>query len=63
MFRDRRIPKYLNRTNIVLIPKVQDPETIGSYRPIGLCNFVYKIISKVLVGKIRPYLDKIISPC
>ena len=63
MFRERKVPDYLNNTNIVLIPKVQGPETIGSYRPISLCNSVYKIISKVLVGRIRPYLDKIISPC
>ena len=63
VFRDRIIPEYLSSTNIVLIPKVQGPETIGSYRPISLYNSVYKIISKVLVGRICPYLDKIISPC
>ncbi|KAL0012214.1 hypothetical protein SO802_007322 [Lithocarpus litseifolius] len=63
VFRDRKIPEYLNSTNIVLTPKVQGPETIGSYRPISLCNSIYKIISKVLVGRICPYLDKIISPC
>ena len=63
VFRDRLIPKYLSSTNIVLIPKVQGLETIGSYHPISLCNSVYKIISKVLVGRICPYLDKIISPC
>ena len=34
VFRDRLIPKYLSSTNIVLIPKVQGLETIGSYRPI-----------------------------
>lgn len=63
MFRERKIPEYLNSTNIVLIPKVQGPKTIGSYRPISLCNSVYKIISKALVGRIRPFLDKLISPC
>ena len=61
-FRERKIPKYLNNTSIVLIPKVQGPESIGNYRPISLCNSIYKIISKVLVGRIRPLLDRIISP-
>ena len=63
IFRERKIPDYFNSTSIVLIPKVQGPKSIGSYCPINLCNSVYKIISKVLVERIRPFLDKIISPC
>ena len=61
-FRERKIPKYVNSLSIVLIPKVQGPKSIGSYRSISLCNSVYKIISKVLVGRIQPILDRIISP-
>ena len=63
VFRDRKIPDYLNKTNIVLIPKIQGPETLGNYRPISLCNTVYKIVSKIIVGRIRPFLDQLISPC
>ena len=36
VFRDRKIPDYLIKTNIVLIPKIQGPETLGNYRPISL---------------------------
>ena len=63
VFLCRKIPNYLNGTNIVLIPKVQSLESISSYRPISLCNSVYKIITKIIVGRLRPYLDKLISPC
>ena len=63
VFREKKIPEYMNSTNIVLIPKTQGPESIGSYRPISLCNTVYKIVSKILVGRIRPLLDQLISPC
>ncbi|XP_075669797.1 uncharacterized protein LOC142639522 [Castanea sativa] len=41
----------------------QGPESISSYRPISLCYSVYKIVSKILVGRIRPLLDHLISPC
>ena len=63
VFLCRKILDYLNSTNIVLIPKVQSPESISSYRPISLCNSVYKIITKIIVGRLRPYLDKLISSC
>lgn len=62
-FLQRKVPEYLNSTSIVLIPKIQRSETIGSYRPISLCNSVYKIITKIIVGRLRLYLDKLIAPC
>ena len=62
VFRERKVPEYLNHTLIVLIPKIQGPETIGNYRPISLRNSVYKIITKVIVARIRPHLDSLISP-
>lgn len=62
VFHTRKVPEYLNKTHIVLIPKIQGPETIGNYRPISLCNSVYKIISKIIVARLRPHLDSIISP-
>ena len=63
VFKEKKILEYLNRTSIVLIPKTQRPESIGSNRHISLCNSVYKIVSKILVGRIRPLLDQLISPC
>ena len=62
VFLDRKVPEYLNKTLIVLIPKVQGPKSIGNYRPISLCNSVYKIISKVIINQLRPLLENIVSP-
>lgn len=56
------IPPFLNMTLIALIPKHLGADSLGSYRPISLCNRVYKIISKVIVDRLRPYLDRLISP-
>ena len=62
VFFERRVPEYLNNTHIALIPKIQGPETLGNYRPISLCNTGYKIVTKIIVARLRPYLDKLISP-
>ena len=52
----------MNRTHVALIPKIQGPETLGNYRPISLCNVGYKVVTKIIVARLRPYLDKLISP-
>ncbi|KAF7154379.1 hypothetical protein RHSIM_Rhsim01G0155500 [Rhododendron simsii] len=54
--------KKLNHTNIVLIPKVPHPESLSQFRPISLCNFSVKIISKVLANRLKKFLNGIITP-
>ncbi|KAL0442468.1 UNVERIFIED_CONTAM: putative mitochondrial protein [Sesamum latifolium] len=62
-FLNRRIiPNGFNNTNIVLIPKCKQPQSLSQYRPISLCNVVYKIASKAIANRLKPWLDRIISP-
>ena len=62
VFVEKRVPEYLNRTHITLIPKIQIPETLGNYRLISQCNTVYKIVTKIIVARLRTFLNKLISP-
>ncbi|KAF7807491.1 Transposon TX1 uncharacterized [Senna tora] len=59
-FSDGTFDPTICETLIVLIPKEDTPTRITQFRPISLCNVIYKIISKVLVNRIRPTLDSII---
>jgi hypothetical protein len=56
------IPERWNDTMIVLILKVDCPESITQYRPISLCNVIYKIISKMLALRAKDILPDVISP-
>jgi hypothetical protein len=56
-----RMAGSLNSTFLALIPKLNNPQNFGDFRPISLCNLVYKIISKVLANGIKPILSKALS--
>ena len=52
----------LVETLLVLIPKMDQPNHLKNFRPISLCNVIYKIMTKVIVNRIQPLLHRIISP-
>ena len=53
--------KSLNHTFITLIPKLPNPERGSQFRPIALYNVTYKIISKILVNRLKSFIDIIIT--
>ena len=62
IFEYEKVPEYLNETLIALIPKYQSPESLNNYRPISLCNSIYKVVSKIIVNRIRPLIGKLVAP-
>ena len=61
-FHNGHLLKEINRTFITLIPKLESREASHDYRPISICNVSYKIIAKILANRVKPLLNKIISP-
>ena len=55
------ILKSINHAFIALIPKINNPERVSDFRPISLCNVIYKIINKVIAHRLKPMLNSIIS--
>ncbi|WOL20351.1 bZIP-like protein [Canna indica] len=54
-YRTRRLSEGWKDTLLVMIPKKEKPSRIVDFRPIALCNIVYKILAKTLVNRIRPF--------
>lgn len=51
----------LNHTLIALVPKVKMSKTVMEFKPISLCNVLYKLISKVLANRVKKVLHAVIS--
>ncbi|XP_026378425.1 uncharacterized protein LOC113272845 [Papaver somniferum] len=57
----RKIPNGINSSFIVLIPKNNKSDVIKYYQPIGLSNFFFKIITKIMATRLGTVLNKLIS--
>lgn len=55
------LPRNVNETHVRLIPKVQGPKRVTDYRPIALCNVIYKVFSKVITKRMKAILPMLIS--
>ena len=61
-FDEGNFDNKFNDTFVALIPKVDKPESLGQFRPISLCNVSYRILTRFLVDRMRPFLSNLIGP-
>lgn len=61
VFKEGKLPENLNETRITLIPKIPNHEEVSQYRTISCCNFLMKIITRIMALRMKPLMNKIIA--
>lgn len=61
-FRLKVMSHNINKTFLILIPKSNQPTYFNHFKPISLCNFVYKVVSKILTERLNCLMGKFILP-
>ena len=55
------LPRMVNSSAIVLVPKHPNADHLSQYRPISCCNTIYKCITKLLAFRMSRVMHYIIS--
>ena len=45
---------------LVLIPKVPNLESVSHFRPINVCNTLYKLLTKIIGNRLKPFLHAMV---
>ncbi|KAA3465418.1 reverse transcriptase [Gossypium australe] len=51
----------VNSTDIMLIPKIQNPSNLANFRPISLCTVLYKIVAKTIANRFQGIIGNCID--
>ena len=62
IFITSRIPMDLTWVKLFLIPKAPNLESVYQFRHISVCNTLYKLLTKILINRLKPFLHAMIHP-
>ena len=52
----------VNQALLTLVPKTSDASSISQFRPIALCNVIYRILTKMIAIRIKRILLYVVGP-
>lgn len=55
------MPRMINSSAIVLVPKCSNASNMSQFRPISCCNVLYKCIAKLLAFRMKKVIGTVIS--
>lgn len=61
LFASGKFPLSINTTWVSLIPKTKNPNSLNEYRPISVVGCLYKIISRIIINKIKSVISEMIN--
>lgn len=61
-FASHFLPVSANSTILTLVPKFPGASRITEFRPISCLNTIYKVISRLMVKRLKPILPALILP-
>ena len=59
IWQEKRIPEEWKETIIVPVHKRGGRDRCENYRRIALGNAAYNILSNIILGKMKPYIEKL----
>ncbi|PKI71624.1 hypothetical protein CRG98_007947 [Punica granatum] len=54
--------RVVNDTLLILIPKVEHPESLHQFRSISLCNVSYKLVMEMIANRLQGLMSELVSP-
>ncbi|CAN0829446.1 Transposon TX1 uncharacterized 149 kDa protein [Linum grandiflorum] len=55
------LPSFVQDTTIILLPKGDRPRSMKEWRPISLCNVLYRVVAKVLANRMRRVMPTVVA--